>query len=105
MSTPSYQVFCIGNPLLDIQVVNGEGLLTKYNLKANDAILAGAKHLALYDEMVKEHKVAYVAGGAVQNAARGAAVRPSCWMSSELFLIATTVHLAASFSRLHRLRR
>jgi adenosine kinase len=29
-----------------------------------------------YDEIVKEHKVAYVAGGAAQNAARGAAVCP-----------------------------
>jgi len=29
--------------------------------------------LPLYDEIVKEHKVTYVAGGAVQNAARGAA--------------------------------
>lgn len=32
-----------------------------------------------YDELVKEHKVTYVAGGASQNAARGAAV------SSEIF--------------------
>lgn len=105
MSTSSYQVFCIGNPLLDIQVVNGEDLLKKYNLKANDAILAEEKHLPLYDEIVKEHKVTYVAGGAVQNAARGAAVGPSCWITSELFWITTTVHLAAPFSRLRRLRR
>jgi adenosine kinase len=75
MSAPSYQVFCIGNPLLDMQVVNGENLLKKYDLKANDAILAGEKHLHLYEEIVKEHKVTYVAGGAVQNSARGAAVR------------------------------
>lgn len=27
-----------------------------------------------YDEIVKNHKVTYVAGGAAQNAARGAAV-------------------------------
>jgi adenosine kinase len=30
----------MGNPLLDMQVVNGESLLQKYNLKANDAVLA-----------------------------------------------------------------
>ena len=30
-----------------------------------------------YDELVSEHQVAYVAGGAAQNAARGAAVRIS----------------------------
>ncbi|KAF8701243.1 hypothetical protein AX14_000512 [Amanita brunnescens Koide BX004] len=63
----------MGNPLLDMQVVNGENLLKKYDLKANDAILAEEKHSALYDEIVKDHKVTYVAGGATQNAARGAA--------------------------------
>jgi len=41
-------LFCIGNPLLDIQVTNGEQLLKKYDLKANDAILAEDKHLAMY---------------------------------------------------------
>ncbi|KAF8079131.1 adenosine kinase [Lyophyllum atratum] len=68
-----YSLFCIGNPLLDIQVTNGEGLLEKYSLNANDAILAEPKHAPLYDEIVREHKVTYVAGGASQNAARGAA--------------------------------
>jgi hypothetical protein len=29
-----------------------------------------------YDELVKEHQVTYVAGGAAQNTARGAAVGP-----------------------------
>ena len=75
MSAPSYQVFCMGNPLLDMQVVNGESLLKKYDLKANDAILAEEKHAPLYEEIVKEHKVTYVSGGATQNSARGAAVR------------------------------
>ncbi|KAK7040208.1 adenosine kinase [Paramarasmius palmivorus] len=69
----TYSLFCIGNPLLDIQVTNGEKLLEKYGLKANDAILAEEKHMPIYDEIVKEHKVTYVAGGAAQNAARGAA--------------------------------
>ncbi|KAF8644237.1 hypothetical protein AX16_008592, partial [Volvariella volvacea WC 439] len=31
------------------------------------------KHAPIYDEIVREHKVTYVAGGAAQNAARGAA--------------------------------
>ncbi|KAG5653897.1 hypothetical protein H0H81_009489 [Sphagnurus paluster] len=69
----SYSLFCIGNPLLDIQVTNGEALLEKYSLNANDAILAEAKHAPIYDEITKGHKVTYVAGGASQNAARGAA--------------------------------
>lgn len=37
-------MFCMGNPLLDMQVTNGEKLLEKYELKANDAILAEDKH-------------------------------------------------------------
>lgn len=44
MAASSYSLFCLGNPLLDMQVTNGEALLEKYDLKANDAILAEAKH-------------------------------------------------------------
>ncbi|KIP03201.1 hypothetical protein PHLGIDRAFT_130293 [Phlebiopsis gigantea 11061_1 CR5-6] len=73
MATQTYPLFCIGNPLLDIQVYNGEAILKKYDLKANDAILAEEKHAPLYDELVKNYEVTYVAGGASQNAARGAA--------------------------------
>lgn len=40
-------LFCIGNPLLDMQANNGEALLEKYDLKANDAILAEEKHLPM----------------------------------------------------------
>jgi len=63
----------MGNPLLDMQVTHGERLLEKYSLNSNDAILAEQKHAPIYDELVREHKVTYVAGGASQNAARGAA--------------------------------
>lgn len=48
MAAPSYQLFCMGNPLLDMQVTNGEELLAKYDLKANDAILAEEKHAPMY---------------------------------------------------------
>ena len=48
MSTQTYPLFCLGNPLLDIQVRNGEKLLEKYGLKANDAILAEEKHMPMY---------------------------------------------------------
>jgi adenosine kinase len=40
-------LFCMGNPLLDIQVTNGEQLLKKYSLNENDAILADEKHLPM----------------------------------------------------------
>ncbi|KAL4068963.1 Ribokinase-like protein [Scleroderma yunnanense] len=73
MATQTFELFCIGNPLLDMQARNGEKLLEKYDLKANDAILAEEKHANIYDEIVRDYAITYVAGGASQNAARGAA--------------------------------
>lgn len=67
----SYSVFGLGNPLLDLQTKSPE-LLEKYGLKANDAILAEEKHEPLYDEVMKKSDVEYTAGGAAQNALRGA---------------------------------
>jgi len=49
MTESTYSLFCMGNPLLDMQVRNGEKLLEKYDLKANDAILAEEKHAGMYD--------------------------------------------------------
>jgi len=46
MTTQTYPLFCMGNPLLDMQV-HGEELLKKYNLNANDAILAGPEHFPM----------------------------------------------------------
>ena len=48
MSAETVQLFCMGNPLLDMQVTNGEELLKKYDLKSNDAILAEEKHQPMY---------------------------------------------------------
>lgn len=56
-----------------MQVSNGEALLEKYKLKANDAILASPEHMGIYEEIKNAPSVKYVAGGAAQNAARGAA--------------------------------
>ena len=42
-----YQLFVMGNPLLDMQVTSEE-VLKKYDLKANDAILAEEKHMPMY---------------------------------------------------------
>ena len=52
-----------------------QALLDKYGLKSNDAILAEEKHMPIYDEITKLSP-RYVAGGAAQNAARGAQVEP-----------------------------
>ncbi|KAI9272531.1 Ribokinase-like protein [Sporodiniella umbellata] len=67
-----FTLLALENPLLDIQCKPTEELLKKYNLKANDAILADASHQALYKEIVDNYEVNYVAGGAAQNTARGA---------------------------------
>ena len=47
MAVRSYSLFVMGNPLLDMQVRNGENILKKYGLKANDAILADERHLPM----------------------------------------------------------
>lgn len=63
-------LFAMGNPLLDIQADVDEEFLQKYDLKANDAILAEDKHKALYPELIEKYKVEYIPGGATQNTVR-----------------------------------
>jgi len=60
----------MGNPLLDISASVDKDLLEKYELKANDAILADEKHKPLYRELVDKWDVDYIAGGATQNSIR-----------------------------------
>lgn len=72
MSSSGYPLLCLENPLLDIQAKGDEALLKKYEIKANDAILAEDKHMGLYDDLLsRDAKI--IAGGAAQNSARGAA--------------------------------
>jgi len=60
------------NPLLDISASTGNDVLKKYDLKAGNAILAEAKHLPLYEEIISNYQVSYIAGGAGQNSIRAA---------------------------------
>lgn len=73
--SPKLIVLC--NPLLDIQATVDQEYLNKYSLNANDAILVDAKSgdakMAIYDELASFPDVKYIAGGAGQNTARGAA--------------------------------
>ncbi|SCV02072.1 LAMI_0G15632g1_1 [Lachancea mirantina] len=75
MSSP--KIVCLGNPLLDIQATVKPEYLAQYELKANDAILVDAQSqdpkLKIYDELVELGNAKFVAGGAAQNTARGAA--------------------------------
>ncbi|XP_071106641.1 uncharacterized protein [Haliotis cracherodii] len=61
-----------GNPLLDISVNATEEFLKKYDLEANNAILADDKHKPIYDDMLATFKdqVDFVPGGATLNALR-----------------------------------
>ncbi|RKP09007.1 Ribokinase-like protein [Thamnocephalis sphaerospora] len=65
-------LFGLGNPLLDMCSKVELSFLEKYELKANDAILAGEKHADIYKELADNHEVVYLAGGSCQNSLRGA---------------------------------
>lgn len=86
-----YCLVAIGNPLLDISAevtpeflekcVQSKSIIAlmyrcsymhRYGLSANNAILADETHKPLYEDLVKEFKVDYIAGGAAQNSIRGA---------------------------------
>jgi adenosine kinase len=62
----------ICNPLLDISAHVDHSLLSKYELKSGNAILAEPKHLPLYQELTEHYQVHYIAGGAGQNTIRAA---------------------------------
>ncbi|ANB12103.1 adenosine kinase [Sugiyamaella lignohabitans] len=68
----TFDLLALGNPLLDLQADVDAEYLAKYDLKANDAILIEDKHKPIFDEVMAQPKVHILAGGAAQNAARGA---------------------------------
>lgn len=70
----------MGNPLLDISAEVATEYLEKYGLKPNDAVLAEQKHLPIYQELVDNYEVEYIAGGATQNA-----IRVAQWMLQRRF--------------------
>ena len=67
-SAPHGVLLGMGNPLLDISAVVKPEMLKKYNLKDNDAILYEKEDI--YEELVREYEVDYIAGGATQNSTR-----------------------------------
>ena len=60
----------MGNPLLDISATVPTDLLDKYGVQLDSAILAEEKHQPLYEELVQNYAVQYIAGGATQNSMR-----------------------------------
>ncbi|XP_050725598.1 uncharacterized protein LOC127003241 isoform X2 [Eriocheir sinensis] len=70
LDIPEGVLMGMGNPLLDIAVNIDAEFLKKYDLKANDAILAEKQHEPMYKEMAGMEGVEYIAGGATQNSMR-----------------------------------
>lgn len=60
----------MGNPLLDISAHVKEDMLQKYHVKTGEAILAEEKHLGIYEDLIENYQVSYIAGGSTQNTAR-----------------------------------
>ena len=67
-----FELVCLGNPLLDLQVQVEPEYLKKYDLKENDAILVDKKHLQIFEQIIDKPGLILLAGGAAQNTARGA---------------------------------
>ena len=65
----------MGNPLLDISSEVPQEVLDKYGVSLNNAILAEAKHLPIYKELVEKYSPQYIGGGATQNS-----IRVAQWM-------------------------
>lgn len=60
----------IGNALLDITVVTDTKFLERFELEANNAIIAGGKQKEIYHTMLEEFEPSYLPGGATQNSIR-----------------------------------
>ncbi|KAI6653740.1 hypothetical protein LOD99_3244 [Oopsacas minuta] len=71
-------LFGMGNPLLDISANVEDEFIAKYKLESNNAILAKDEHLPIYEELVDNYKVEYLAGGATQNT-----IRTVQWLSQK----------------------
>ncbi|VDM00141.1 unnamed protein product [Schistocephalus solidus] len=65
-----YCILGLGHPLLDIQAKVSEKLLKKYVVKANGATLSGPGQIGLYEDLLANFNLTYVAGGSAQNTMR-----------------------------------
>lgn len=60
----------IGNALLDITIVTDTSFLKRFDLQANNAIIADERHKGIYCTMLEEFEPTYLPGGATQNSIR-----------------------------------
>ena len=66
-----------GNPVLNMTISIGDGVLEHYQLEGGSVVLAEEMHLPLFEQLLKDPKTTYEAGGAAQNTCRVCA-----WMLS-----------------------
>ena len=69
-SIPEGLLLGLGNPLLDMSIFGDLDLLSRYNLQANNAVLATPEQHKLFDEIAENMSPSYIAGGATQNSVR-----------------------------------
>jgi adenosine kinase len=62
MSNLQGAILGVCNPLLDISADVPEEILKKYEVSLNNAILAEEKHLPLYNELISNYPIQYIAG-------------------------------------------
>ena len=91
MNTSSALILGMGNPLLDISADVPQDLLDRYGVQVNNAILAEEKHLPVYEELVNNFQVNYIAGGATQNSIRYDIHFESPWPSSTIVICSTAI--------------
>ncbi|KAF8321238.1 Ribokinase-like protein [Clavulina sp. PMI_390] len=72
MPRRSPHLIVVGNPLLDLIVLNGAPLVKKYSLKANDSVFATPERVSIYDDILQHHNPVLIPGGDI-NIARAAA--------------------------------
>ncbi|BHF72452.1 hypothetical protein SprV_0401551800 [Sparganum proliferum] len=65
-----YCILGLGHPLLDIQANVSDKLLKKYGVQANGATLSGPDQKGLYEDLLANYDLTYVAGGSAQNTMR-----------------------------------
>merc|ERR1712013_402868 len=65
---PENVLLGMGNPLLDVSTTVETEMLSKHNLKSNDAILTEEEQI--FKDLAEGYKVDYIAGGATQNTIR-----------------------------------
>ncbi|VDN11427.1 unnamed protein product [Dibothriocephalus latus] len=65
-----YCILGLGHPLLDIQADVNEKFLKKYGVQANGATLSGPGQKGLYEDLLANFDLTYVAGGSAQNTMR-----------------------------------